>query len=775
MIIVGSHDTALVALSILIAVFASYTALDLAGRIRAATGWVSYAWLAAAALAMGGGIWSMHFVAMLAFSMPSMPMSYDVGLTLLSMLVAVAATGVAFQVVSRKEPAPGTLLLSGGFMGLGIVAMHYTGMAAMRMPADLRYDRLLVALSVLIAVGAATVALWLASRMQSVNQRVAAAIAMGLAISGMHYTGMQAATFTAHAALDHAHGYASLEQTSVALAVAMTTFIILFLALVASIIDRRFALLTEREALALRASEERFRSLYRDTPLPLHSVDADDKLIEVSDQWLELLGYARDEVIGRPMEAFMTEESAHRRRIGQPTLLAGGEIRDAEFQFASKTGETIDVLLSARLERDADGRFLRTVGGLIDVTARKRAEEALRQAQKMEAVGQLTGGVAHDFNNLLTVVLGNLELAERALDTDNSILAHRTIETARRGAERAAALTERLLAFSRRQALQPQSADINKLVSGLSDLVRRTLGERVAVKTALAGDIWRTYVDPNQLESAILNLVINARDAMPDGGKLTIETANCHLDEAYAAAHAEVSAGQYVLVAVSDTGSGMAPEVIERAFEPFYTTKGVGKGTGLGLSQVFGFVKQSGGHVTIYSEVGRGTTVRIYLPRHMADEKSSSILAGFAEGGRPEPLPATPAGETVLVVEDDTDVRAYSVEALKGLGYRIVEAADASSALSALEAHPEIRVLFTDVGLPGLDGRKLVEEAKRRRSDLRVLFTTGYTWNAVVHNGVLDPGVHLLNKPFTTTHLAHMLRRVIEAADSPSPSGRVQQ
>jgi signal transduction histidine kinase len=387
---------------------------------------------------------------------------------------------------------------------------------------------------------------------------------------------------------------------------------------------------------------------------------------------------------------------------------------------------------------------------------RKVAEEALRQAQKMEAVGQLTGGIAHDFNNLLTVVVGNLDIAERALANSNIPKAQRNIASAFLGAQRAASLTHRLLAFSRRQPLQPQVVDLNALVAGMSDLFKRTLGESIRVETILAEDLWNTRADPNQLESALLNLVINARDAMPAGGRLTIRTANRTLDEDYAAAHAEVVPGDYVLVSVSDTGTGMPSEVLERAFEPFFTTKDIGQGTGLGLSMIYGFVRQSGGHVKIESEPGRGTEVKIYLARTLA--------RAVPQAPNGQPAPRATSGETILVVEDDANVRAYSTESLRSLGYRVVEAQDAPTALKQLDAHPDIRLLFTDVGLPGLNGRELADEARLRRPGLPVLFTSGYTHDAVIMSGAQGEGVQLLTKPFTVEQLASRIRQAIECS-----------
>ncbi|WPB55184.1 PAS domain-containing protein [Xylophilus sp. GOD-11R] len=391
-----------------------------------------------------------------------------------------------------------------------------------------------------------------------------------------------------------------------------------------------------------------------------------------------------------------------------------------------------------------------------EVAERSRTEEALRQSQKMEAVGQLTGGIAHDFNNMLAVVLGSLDLLDRRL-AGGDARAKRYVDAAKDGAKRAAQLTQRLLAFSRQQPLRPLPVDANKLVAGMSDLLGHSLGGAVRLETVLAGGLWRTHADPNQLENVILNLAVNARDAMAAGGRLTIETANCHLDERYVADHLGLPVGQYVMVAVSDTGIGMPAEVVAKAFDPFFTTKEVGRGTGLGLSQVYGFVKQSGGHVKIYSEVGQGTTVKVYLPRLIGASHEDDEVMAEAE------VPRGDSAEVVLVVEDEPAVRQFSVEALTELGYRVLEADGAAAALRLIDAHPEISLLFTDVVMPEVNGRKLADEALRRRPGLRVLFTTGYTRNAVVHNGVLDPGVQLIGKPFMIEELAARVREVLDA------------
>jgi PAS domain S-box-containing protein len=382
-------------------------------------------------------------------------------------------------------------------------------------------------------------------------------------------------------------------------------------------------------------------------------------------------------------------------------------------------------------------------------------EDTMRQSQKMEAVGQLTGGVAHDFNNLLQVILGNLDTIQRHLPDDSARL-QRAATQAVNGARRAAALTQRLLAFSRRQPLDPKPLNVNGLVTGLSEMIHRTLGETISVETALAAGLWRVEADANELEAAILNLAVNARDAMPDGGRLTIETANVQIDEGYAATLAEGTPGQYVLISVSDTGAGMDAATVAKAFEPFFTTKPVGRGTGLGLSQVYGFVKQSGGHVRLQSEPGRGTTVKIYLPRLSATEDAAVV-------SEDQPEPVGGSEETILVVEDDDDVRAYSVEILRELGYRVVEAHDGPSALRLLERQAEVALLFTDVVLPsGMTGAQLAAQARDLRPDLRVLFTTGYARNAIVHEGRLDKGVRLITKPFGSADLAAKVRDVLD-------------
>lgn len=441
---------------------------------------------------------------------------------------------------------------------------------------------------------------------------------------------------------------------------------------------------------------------------------------------------AEDRVIALASQAAVAIDNA---RLFQSAERELGQRRRAEAEL-----QALNATLEQRVAEEVDRRA--------------KAEAALRQAQKMEAVGQLTGGVAHDFNNLLTVIIGGLDTIKRSKPGDTARVS-RAVDMALQGANRAASLTARLLAFSRRQPLEPKPLEPNALVRDMTELLHRTLGEQIELEGVLAPRLWMIEADQNQLESAIINLAVNARDAMPEGGKLTIETANTALDENYAATDAEVVPGQYVMIAVSDTGTGMSRETLGRAFEPFYTTKDVGRGTGLGLSMVYGFVKQSGGHVTIYSEEGQGTTVKLYFPRFMGDvdQRRAAVDAQ---------APLSSEGEVVLVVEDNDDVRSYSSMILAELGYKVLEAPDADAGLAIIRSDQRIDLLFTDVVLPGRTGRQLADEALALRPRLKVLFTTGYSRNAIVHHGRLDAGVQLISKPFTFEQLAVRIRDVLD-------------
>jgi PAS domain S-box-containing protein len=477
-------------------------------------------------------------------------------------------------------------------------------------------------------------------------------------------------------------------------------------------------------------------------------------------------GYDPDEIIGEHFSRFFTDEDRRDDLPAHALRKAEQEGRfEAEGWRIRKDGSRFWASAMVEPIRDETGKLIGFAKITRDFTERHQAQAVLDQAreqlvqvQKMESIGQLTGGVAHDFNNLLTIIIGNLETAQRhvgKLSGGAATQLARVIGNAMNGARRAATLTQRLLAFARRQALNPKALDVNKFIATSVDFLQRSLGETIEVQAVGGGGLWQVEIDPNQFEISLLNLAVNARDAMPEGGKLTIETSNAFLDQAYCRSNPEVSPGQYVLVAVSDTGAGMTKEVAGRAFDPFFTTKEVGQGTGLGLSQVYGFVKQSGGHVKIYSETGEGTTVKIYLPR--------LATANVVEDTPAERTAGEGLGETILVVEDDADVRAYVVEVLRELNYNVLEAHDATAALAVMDRRgSRVDLLLTDVVLPGINGRELAQQMQGRQPDIKVLFMTGYSRNAIVHQGRLDPGVEVVQKPVTQVELSARIRDLLD-------------
>jgi PAS domain S-box-containing protein len=911
----GHHDAWLVVLSAAVAIMASFVALDLAGRIRETRGRPQFGWWVAGAVAMGGGIWSMHFVAMLAFSL-GMVVTYDVAATMLSMAIAILVSGLGLLVVYRRQGTWPAIAAGGALAGVGIAAMHYTGMAAMRMTARLSYDPFLFGLSVAIAIAAATVALWLALRPQRLWQQLGSAAVMGAAITGMHFTGMAAARFEAITPAGPAAA-AGLSNTYMAVGIGGTTAVLLSLALSAAFMDRRFAR-AQRDARIIEASEARYRRIFdtaavsiwdedfsavvaaldalraqgvrdfgryfdehpefvaqavglvqiRDVnPATLALFEARDKaelvaslprvflpetlgvfrnellaiaegansfngtapaqtlggrridvvfsmtfpaddprlksvlvsLIDVTELkraeaalrageqrlraseqrycqvvdliqegvWIHTEGkvvYANPhavqmfgakspgELIGRPVMSLVHPDD-RARAMGRTRSVVeeSGSVPLAEMKLLALDGRAMTVAQHATRFVE-DGKVHVLVAGR-DITAQREAEAQLQQAQKMESVGQLTGGVAHDFNNLLTVVVGSLDAAAGKAPPELRPL----VESALKAAERGAALIRQLLAFSRRQTLMPERLRLSDLAAGMEDLLRRTLGEHVEIEMKLRRDLWPAFADRGQVESALLNLAINARDAMPHGGKLTIETDNVHLDATYAAHNTDVMAGDYVALAVTDTGNGMTPEVLARACEPFFTTKEFGKGSGLGLSMIYGFAKQSGGNLKIYSEVGHGTTVRLYMPRHAAEPAAAAAESRAMAPEQPR------GGETILLVEDDPLVRNFVALQLRDLGYRVIEAANGPQARDLLDGDAAIDLLLTDVVMPGgVTGLQVADAAKRRRPNLKTLFTSGYTENSIVHQGRLDAGVHFLSKPFRRQELATKVREALD-------------
>jgi PAS domain S-box-containing protein len=507
---------------------------------------------------------------------------------------------------------------------------------------------------------------------------------------------------------------------------------------------------------AERAAKETLAAVIDASPVAIVCLAADRTVTVWSRAAQQIFGYSADEVLGKPYMLVPPGEAPDREYDSLfKRAMSGETMRDIRVTRRRKDGALVDISFDAAAMHGPGG-IEAIAYALTDITERTKLEQQLRHSQKMDAIGQLTGGVAHDFNNLLTAITGTIDiLADAVADKPELVAITKLISEA---ADRGAELTARLLAFARKQSLQPRKTDANEAVQETGKLLRPTLGEHVEVEWKLDRDASPALVDPSQLVTALLNLAVNARDAMPEGGKLTLETGNAVLDEAYAKAHSEVAPGHYVMFAVSDTGPGIPIAIREKVFEPFFTTKGVGQGTGLGLSMVYGFVKQSGGHIKLYSEEGHGTTFKIYLPQ--ADEQSD------ADASQPAAARAEAGTETILVVEDDPIVRKSVVTQIESLGYKAITASNATDALAIIDAGTEFDLLFTDLIMPGaMSGSQLAQEAAKRRSPLKVLFTSGYTERSAVHHGRLEPGMLLLAKPYRKSDLARMLRQALERAE----------
>src|SRR4051794_347228 len=746
------HDPVLVALSILIAALASYTALDLATRMRAASGRARRSWLVAAAIAMGGGIWSMHFVGMLAFSLPGIEISYDPFLTLLSLVIPIVVAAAAFAVVGRR---PRALLASGFAMGLGISGMHYTGMAAMRMAALMEYDPRWVVLSILIAISASVIALWLAFRDTNAVQRLFAGLVMGLAVSGMHYAAMEGAMFLPTNTMARQAGHLGVGQAPLAFLLAGITIVILSIGIAAAVYDRASAERAQREADALRRSEERFRLLVEGiVDHAIFMLDPDGRVGNWNLGAQRLMGYG-DDIVGSSYTIFHTEEDcaagtpAHAlveaEREGK-SAIEGWRVRKDGSRFWAEA-----TIVAVRNESGAIAGFAKIVR---DVSEKRRAQDALDRArealmmsQKMETIGQLTGGVAHDFNNLLAAVLGSLELLKRRLPPGDAKV-QRLVDNATLGAQRGASLTQRMLAFARKQDLRPAVVDIRELVHGMASLLKFEPGIRV--ETLFPMDLPKVRVDANQLELAVLNLAVNARDAMPGGGLITIAARE---------GHGGLRTSDYVALSVSDTGCGMDDETLRHAQEPFFTTKGVGKGTGLGLSMVHGLAEQSGGKLALRSLPGEGTTAEIWLP--MAGE--TAVPDPRAEP--PASVPRTSRQLSVLVVDDDLLVLENTAAMLDDLGHIVVEARSGDEALALLRRTRTVDLVVTDYAMPGMTGLQLAGAVAAERPGTVILLSTGY---AEIPSDERS-GLPRLSKPFDQAALA----KAVEAAmreDEPTGS-----
>jgi NO-binding membrane sensor protein with MHYT domain/signal transduction histidine kinase/ActR/RegA family two-component response regulator len=800
MVMTGSHDQYLVALSILIAVFASFTALSLAGRIRMSGGWTRRVWLGAAALALGGGIWSMHFVAMLAFSMPGMEMSYDLGLTLFSLALALAFTGLGFAMLNWHAISGGRILAAGLLVGIGVVAMHYVGMAAMRMPATIHYGRLWVSISVLIAIGAATAAVWLASRERRLSHRIVAAIVMGLAIAGMHYAGMRAAAFTAAATVDRADGVASVSQTYLAALIAGVTVLILLLALGAAQVERLFHGLSRREArIALRlkvadvlrgrTTDEALQEVaalmgthFGVTRTGYGQLDSVEDMFDYDVCWTDgsvppLLGRfpaaafgvkivaaltaGQTIVVDDLMHSSLSEETRTRgtaRETDTRSILVVPFVRDGRLRtivylndrrprrwHADEVAFMEEIAERTRLviERATVEAQLRDLNATLEarVAARthelRQAQEALLQSQKMEAVGQLVSGLAHDFNNVLGAIVGAFELVRRRADDPARVRAFS--EAGLEAADRGSKLTAQLLAFSRSQRIQLRPVLVREVIGALSDLLARTLGPMIKLEFRPSRVPVPVLADPTQLEMMVLNLAINARDAMPDGGELHITTQVCQIAE-----DGELADGEYVEIAVRDTGMGMDEQTLRRAMEPFFTTKPVGKGTGLGLAQIYGSARQSGGTVRIESAPGQGTTVRVLLPRTDEQPVSEKPEAATASDQPHRPL-------RLLLVDDDDAVRSIVASALQAEGHDVTEVVDGAAALAVLEER-QPDVVIADFAMPEMNGAELARRIRARWPALPILFASGFADSEAI-DAAMGDGVVMLRKPFRIDEL----------------------
>ena len=934
MTMTGVHDPYLVSLSIVIAIIGSFTALSLASRIRRSSGRSRAAWLAAAAAALGGGIWSMHFVAMLAFSMPGMLMRYELAPTLLSLCLAIGFTGAGLAIVDWQRASVSRMLAAGLLIGTGVASMHYLGMAAMRMSATLSYDARWVAVSVAIAIVAATLAVWLAGRDQRSGGRAGASVVMGFAIAGMHYAGMYAATFTRSRGVGEANGLASLGQAYLATAIGLVTLFVLLLGLAAVWVEHLLRTSAEREERLhffselndrlLRSSDawhamsaasellgrklsasrcayadvdrdgDRFwiRSDYtapgQESSVGAYSLDlfgprASQNLrageaVVLRDIARELepgggremfQGISIDAIICCPLiggdgrlsaimavhqdhprdwtanEILLVKEVvercwAHVGRIGAEARLRESEERlrlavdnaeigfwdldvvndalvwpartkamfgispdvpvtltdfyeglhpedreptavaftaaidpgqralyDVEYRTVGKEDGIVRwIAAKGRGVFDETGRCLRVAGTVVEITGRKRAEEALRelnatleariatalkdreevqealrQSQKMESMGQLTGGVAHDFNNLLTPIIGSLDLLQRkGVGGERE---QRLIAGAMQSAERAKILVQRLLAFARRQPLQPVAVDIGKLVSGMGELISSTTGPQVHVVIDAGADLPCARADHNQLEMAILNLSVNARDAMPDGGTLRLSASTAAIGQGH---RSGLNPDRYLCIAISDTGSGMDEATLARATEPFFSTKGVGKGTGLGLSMVHGLSSQLGGALTLHSQTGVGTTVELWLPVSAGETPVEMAV---------EKIVSHVATGTALVVDDEDLVRMTTADMLIDLGYQVIEASSGEGAMRLIGAGVRFDVLVTDHLMPGMTGTDLAYAVRDLSPERPVLIVSGYAETAGI-----DATLPRLTKPFRRDDLAAALSQL---------------
>ena len=765
MVVTGTYNPHLVALSILVAAFASYTALDLGGRVAATRGVAPRVWLVAAAIAMGGGIWSMHFIAMLAFNIP-IPMSYDIGLTTLSLVVAIFVTGAGFYFINRQSVPPLSLVFSGIFMGLGIAAMHYIGMAAMREHAEISYDFLFVALSLVIAIGASTAALWLAFRTTDLGQKLVAAVVMGVAISGMHYSAMRGTTFAVHGPVRAAQGYASLDQTNLALVVAGITFVILAFALIASLQQENSE--RRRAEEALRRSEAYLAQAQTLSHTGSFGWNPATGEIYWSAETFRIFEYDRAitptvELIDQRVHP---EDVTGLRQVVERASHDGQDFAH-EYRLQMPDGRVKHIHVVAHATRNETGD-VDFVGAVMDVTLaketedrirfaqaeREQLEQRLRQAEKMEAVGRLAGGIAHDFNNVLAGVFayGEMLFEETPEDSPLKRYAKNVLTAATRGR----ALVEQILAFSRSQLGKRVPVDVTHVVAETLELLRGSLPANIRLESSAPALPLIVIGDATQLHQVVMNVCSNAIQAMSATGTLRVALEAADLSAERALSHGTLGPGRYVRLTIQDSGSGMDQATLARIFEPFFTTKEIGRGTGLGLSLVYAIVTDAGGAIDVRSILEQGSTFTIYLPRaHDAPVTAEEAAIPLSRGN----------GERVLLVDDEANVLAMTAQVLSRLGYEPVSFSDSRAALAAFEAAPRsFDVVVTDDVMPGLTGTGLASVLRQQRRELPIVLVSGYSGPILAQRALAAGVSDLLVKPLQPRDIAAALARVLHAA-----------
>jgi len=765
-----AYSPLLVIISFIIAILASYALLSVAERVVVAEKkLIRSLWVCFGALFMGAGVWVMHFIGMLGVILP-VQMSFDLTIALLSAVPAILASGVALETLSHKELGAKRIILSGLCMGIGFGAMHYTGMAAMHIAAAIYYDPIIFAASILVAALLSILAIgtrfktnkWLSGH--KLFKILFSSVVMGFAVAGQHYTAMASANFVS--AVDttlYAAGDAEALMF-VGLVVGVTLFVLLSAIAVAHINSRLAA------AMILKQQKEHLNTIMETMADGLIVVDQVGIIQSFNRAALEIFGYPENEIVGKNIEMLMGGEGHNAHNLYPSNFLESGMAQligtgPHEVSGLNKKGQMMDMELSINMVKGVEEPYF--VCSLRDITPRKKREaearkisEQLRQAQKMESIGNLTGGIAHDFNNLLTAIKGSLSMMEMSGECPDEETRN-LIDIANKATDRGAELTHRLLAFSRNQPLKPDLVDANELVRGFYPLLKRTLGEDVEIETHLTDREELIEVDPHQLENSLLNLAINGKHAMPEGGKLTIELEENEFNDSMAK-QIKIKAGQYIVLSVSDNGCGMSHEVREKIFDPFFTTKSQGEGTGLGLSMVYGFVKQSGGHVTVYSEPGVGTTFKLYFPKKQGTKQETKQKVKRDIKKEKTPLLSTNKKRIILLVEDDEDVRNFITRALKTEGYMVLAFKDGPSALKVMETTPRIDLLFTDVVLPkGMDGPAIAKIFRQKYPESKVIFTSGYTGNAMQQNERLDEDDQFLSKPYGIEVLLERVRESI--------------